>query len=126
MNEFINQIIPLLITCIVGVLAVVIKALGDVAVKYFQTKREEVIARIGQAEYEKRISTALDIWGIVDEHFRVNNLIEHTIQAKSELFNELLLERIPTLEQSDLDYLRQAIAGQVNRGKEAIKAPEEE
>lgn len=126
MNELINQIMPLLITCLIGILGVLIKALGDVTVKYFETKREEVIARIGQAEYEKRISTALDIWGIVDEHFRVNNLIEHTIQAKSELFNELLLERIPTLEQSDLDYLRQAIAGQVNRGKEAIKAPEEE
>lgn len=126
MNELINQIMPLLITCLIGIFGVLIKALGDVTVKYFETKREEVIARIGQAEYEKRISTALDIWGIVDEHFRVNNLIEHTIQAKSELFNELLLERIPTLEQSDLDYLRQAIAGQVNRGKEAIKAPEEE
>lgn len=126
MNELINQIMPLLITCLIGIFGVVIKAFGDVAVKYFQARREEVIARIGQAEYEKRISTALDIWGIVDEHFRVNNLIEHTIQAKSELFDELLLERIPTLEQSDLDYLRQAIAGQVNRGKEAIKAPEEE
>jgi hypothetical protein len=126
MNELINQIIPLLITCIVGVLAIVIKGLGDVAAKYFQAKREEVIAQIGQVEYKKRISTALDIWGIVDEHFRLNNLIDHTIQSKSELFNELLLERIPTLEQSDLDYLRQAIAGQINAGKEALKIPEVE
>lgn len=125
MNELINQIVPLLVTCILGVLAVVIKAVGDVAVKFFQAKRDEVIAKIGQIEYEKRIAVAMDVWGIVDEHFRLNDLIEHTIDDKANYFNDLLLERIPSLTQEDLDYLRQTIAGQVNAGKEVLKAAPE-
>ena len=125
MNELINQIVPLLVTCILGILAVVIKAVGDVAVKFFQAKRDEVIAKIGQIEYEKRMATALDIWGVVDEHFRVHDLINHTVNDKIDLFNKLLLERIPILEESDLDYLRQAIAGQINAGKGVLQAAPE-
>lgn len=126
MTELLNQIIPLLITCIIGVLAVVIKGVGDVAIKFILAKRDETIEKIGRIEYEKRLATALDIWGIVDEHFRINNLIEHTIDDKTNLFNEMLLDRIPSLTQADLDYLRQTIAGQINSGREALKAPQEE
>ena len=122
MNELINQIVPLLVTCILGILAVVIKAVGDVTIKYLQAKKEEAIARLGQVEYEKRRATALDIWGVVDEHFRVHDLINHTVNDKIDLFNKLLLERIPSLEQSDLDYLRQAIAGQINAGKGVLQS----
>lgn len=126
MTELLNQIIPLLITCIIGVLAVVIKGVGDVAIKFILAKRDETIEKIGRVEYEKRIATALDIWGIVDEHFRVNDLIEHTIDDKTNLFNEMLLDRIPSLTQEDLDYLRQTIAGQINSGRGVLKAPQEE
>ena len=126
MTELLNQIIPLLITCIIGVLAVVIKGIGDVAIKFILTKRDETIERIGQIEYEKRLATALDIWGIVEEHFRLNDLIEHTIDDKADYFNDLLLDRIPSLTQADLDYLRQTVAGQVNAGREALKAPQED
>jgi hypothetical protein len=126
MNELISQIIPILITAILGVLAVVIKAVGDVAIKYLQTKKEEAIAKLGQAEYEKRLATAFDIWGIVDEHFRVNDLIIHTVDDKIDMFNNMLLDRIPSLTQEDLDYLRQTIAGQINRGREALDNPKEE
>ncbi len=125
MTEFLNQIIPLLITCIIGVLAVVINGIGDVAKKYILAKRDETIEKIGRVEYEKRISTALDIWGIVDEHFRINDLIEHTIDDKTNLFNRMLLDRIPSLTQEDIDYLRQTIAGQINSGRGAITATQE-
>jgi len=126
MTELLNQIIPLLITCIIGVLAVVIKGVGDVAIKFILAKREETIEKIGRVEYEKRLATAYDIWGIVDEHFRVNDLIEHTIDDKTNLFNEMLLDRIPSLTQEDIDYLRQTIAGQINSGRGVLKAPQEE
>jgi len=126
MNELLNQIIPLLITCIIGVLAVVIKGVGDVAIKFILTKRDEVVAKIGQIEYEKRIAIALDIWGIVEEHFRLNDLVSHTIDDKANYFNDLLLERIPSLTQEDLDYLRQTIAGQINNGKDKLNTPKED
>lgn len=125
MNELINQIVPLLITCFLGIVAVVIKSVGDIAIKFLVAKKEEAIERLGQAEYNKRISTARDIWGIVDEHFRINNLIEHTMDDKTNLFNKMLLDRIPSLTQADLNYLRQTIAGQINYGKDVLTAPKE-
>lgn len=126
MNEFLNQIVPLLITCILGILAVMIKSVGDVVIKFLVAKKEEAIAKLGQTEYTRRISAAHDIWGIVDEHFRINDALQYTIDDKVNLFNKLLLQRIPDLEPEDLDYLRQTIAGQVNYGKEVLTAPKEE
>lgn len=126
MNEILNQIIPLLVACMLGILGVVIKSIGDVAKEYLEAKKEEIIARIGKEEYQKRISTAFDIWGIVEEHFRISQIIEDTMESKAAMFNELLLERIPTLKQSDIDYLRQTIAGQINRSKDVILPLKEE
>lgn len=120
MQELLNQIMPLLVTCLVGVLVVVVKSIGDVSKKLIEAKVAEVIAKIGKVEYEKRISTAMDIWGIVEEHFRLSGIIEETMSEKAALFNDLLLERIPSLDQADIDYLRQTIAGQVNSAKDAI------
>lgn len=120
MQEFLNQIIPLLVACAIGILVAIIKSIGDVAKEFIEAKKAEVIAKIGKAEYEKRLSTAMDIWGIVEEHFRLSGLIEDTMTGKAAMFNELLLDRIPSLKQSDIDYLRQTIAGQVNSAKDAI------
>ena len=120
MENFLEQIIPILLTAILGILAVVIKSVGDVTIKYLNTKKEEAIARLGLEEYHKRLATARDIWGVVDEHFRIYDSVAYEIDDKINLFNKLLLERIPSLEQSDLDYLRQTIAGQINQGKDAL------
>lgn len=120
MEEFLNQIIPILITAILGVLAVVIKSVGDVAIKYLSAKKEETIARLGLEEYHKRLATAHDIWGVVDEHFRIYDSVAYEIDDKINMFNKLLLQRIPQLDQADLDYLRQTIAGQINQGKDAL------
>jgi len=120
MENFLEQIIPILLTAILGILAVVIKSVGDVTIKYLNAKKEEAIARLGLEEYHKRLETASDIWGVVDEHFRIYDSVAYEIDDKINLFNKLLLERIPSLEQSDLDYLRQTIAGQINQGKDAL------
>ena len=125
MNNFIQQIIPILLAAMVAIITVVIKTVGDITVKYISAKKEETILKIGRAEYEKRFEVAKDIWNIVDEHFRVYEIVEDSITEKANMFNSLLLRRIPTLTQSDLDYLRQSIAGEINRGKEVI-APEME
>ena len=120
MENFLEQIIPILLTAILGILAVVIKSVGDVTIKYLNAKKEESISRLGREEYHKRLETARDIWDVVDEHYRIYDSVAYEIDDKIKLFNKLLLERIPSLEQSDLDYLRQTIAGQINQGKDAL------
>lgn len=125
MEQLLEQIIPILIAAILGVFTVVIKSVGDVTIKYLNTKKDELISRIGIQEYNKRIATASDIWGIVDEHFRIYDSVAYEIDDKVKLFNKLLLERIPTLELSDLEYLRQTIAGKVNEGRDIFYPCEE-
>ena len=126
MNELMNQIIPLLITCILGILAVVIKSVGDVAKQFVIAKREEVLERISRTKYEGVLSMAMDIWGIVDEEFRLSKSIGNVADEKITMFNKLLLQKIPTLEQKEIDFIRQTIAGQVNALKEAVIPPKEE
>ena len=125
MEELLNQILPILIAAIVSIIAVVIKSVGDVTIKYLATKKDEAIARLGVLEYNKRLATARDIWGVVDEHFRIYDSVAYEIDDKINLFNKMLLERIPSLEQSDIDYLRQTIAGQINQGKDELYPREE-
>lgn len=118
-EQLISQILPLLITCIVGIIAAVIKAVGDAVISLIEVKQKEAVARLGQAQYDNNVQTAYDIWGIVEEHFRVNKFIGSCIQLKIDMFNKLMLQKIPTLKQSDIDYLRQTVAGELNKGKAA-------
>jgi len=122
-EQLLYQIIPLLITFVIGVLVVIIKAIGEALVALIQTKKDEVIHKILQGKHEQEIETALEVWNIVDEHFRVSKVIGDTIQLKMDMFNDLLLKRIPGLKQEDIDHLRQAIAGEVNKGKQALESP---
>lgn len=118
MNELLNQILPLLITFVVGALALIFRAVGKAVIELLIAKREEAILRLGKEEYGRRLDIAFDVWRLVDEHFRLNDLIKYSINDKMSYFNDVLLERIPALKQEDLDYLRQVVAGIVNEGRE--------
>ncbi|MDP4174150.1 MAG: hypothetical protein Q8933_09300 [Bacteroidota bacterium] len=116
-EQLISQIIPLLITFIIGVFTVIIKAVGAALIKLIEAKRDEVIKKIGLTKYNEEKTIALDIWNIVDEHFRINQAIGDCIQLKIDMFNNLLKEKIPYLTDNDIEHLRQAIAGEVNKYK---------
>jgi hypothetical protein len=119
-SQLIPQLIPLLIAFIIGILTVIIKAVGDAIITLVQTKKEEVIQKILQGKHEQEVKTALEVWNIVDEHFRVSKAVGDTIQLKIAMFNYLLLKKIPGITQEQIDYLRQTVAGEVNKFKAAI------
>ena len=60
------------------------------------------------------------IWNIVDEHFRISKTIEDKIKSKADMFNNLILQHFPELTQNDIDSIRQSIAGEVNKDKQAV------
>lgn len=125
MNQMLEQITPLFITFILGAFVVVINGIGRAVTAWVETKREEVIAKIGMEEYQRRKSIAYDVWNIVEEHFRLNDLY-HTIDDKANMFTDVILERIPALTKEDIDFLRQAVAGEINYGKERIAGGKDE
>lgn len=126
LNQIIAGLVPILITVIVGVLAVIIKAVGNAAISYIQAKEKEILQRIEQSNKEDLVNEALKVWQLVDEHFRITNVIGDKLELKVNMFSQELLKRVPGLTQEQVCYLRQTIAGQVNKGKTAIINPVQE
>lgn len=120
MQNLLNEILPLLITAIVGILVAIFKAIGDVVINYIEVKKQEVIARIGVEKYNQEKALAMDIWYVVEEHYRLSEKVEATMNAKIDMFDKLIKEKIPYITDEQIITLRQAIAGEINRGKEAI------
>lgn len=66
------------------------------------------------------MTAAKEVWNIVDENFRITEKIEDKFKDKTEEFDRLLLAKFPELTNEDIIYFRQAVAGTVNAGKEAV------
>ena len=63
---------------------------------------------------------AKKIWNMVDENKRISKTVEEKLISKADGFAKALLAKFPELNQSDIDNLRQSIAGEVNVDKEAV------
>lgn len=122
MNKIItNEIIPTILGAVAvgltGVLVAVIKSLGDVAIEYISKKKQVVEQTLKIDKYEEEFKTAKDIWNIVEEKYRITENIENLATKKANEFDKLLLEKIPYLTEKEINEIRQAIAGEINKGK---------
>ena len=116
-EQIINQIAPIITTLIITLLVVIIKNLGDKAVEYISQKT-------ANNKHQDVINTAKEIWNIVEETFRTDSKVQQVFKNKADYFNQLLLEKVPGLTQSEINYLRQSIAGEINKGKAALTQEE--
>ncbi|TGY43195.1 hypothetical protein [Clostridium perfringens] len=66
------------------------------------------------------IDIAKQVWNIVEENFRITESVENKLSSKVDEFNKIMLDKFPELTISDISELRQSIAGEVNKGKEAV------
>ncbi|WP_415330899.1 hypothetical protein [Clostridium perfringens] len=66
------------------------------------------------------IDVAKQVWNIVEENFRITESVEKKLSSKADEFNKIMLDKFPELTISDISELRQSIAGEVNKGKEAV------
>ena len=83
--------------------------------KLVKSGLEEIILK-----NQNYITEAKNIWNIVNENKRICKTVEGKLKSKAEEFNEALLAKFPELTQTDIDNLRQSIAGEVNADKEAV------
>ena len=119
-QEALNTIVTAALTALVGVGVVAIKALGDAAVKYISEKATAVKAKAGADKWNHWMDLARAAWNAVDEEFRITPTLESTISAKQKLFDEALKQAIPEITDAQIEQLRQAVAGEVNKGRAAI------
>ncbi|EOU1110493.1 hypothetical protein ABVP48_001933 [Clostridium perfringens] len=94
------------------ILKLVIKVLES---KLQKSGLEEKIIRNKQY-----IDVAKQVWNIVEENFRITESVEKKLSSKADEFNKIMLDKFPELTISDISELRQSIAGEVNKGKEAV------
>ena len=126
----ISNIVPILATALFAVITAIVKGIGDVIIAYFERKKDALIVKIGADTYNHDLNKARSVWGMVDEDARTNPELQKIIgdvtariQAKQKLFAEKIRKAIPGITDDEIEQLRQAVAGEVNKGREALTEP---
>jgi hypothetical protein len=115
-NQTIQLITPILNVIIVAILGY----LGKEVVKVLPKVIEFIVAKIGLTNYQKTKAIAWDVWNVVEEHFRINEIIDDTVQTKVTMFQTLIKQKIPGITDAEIETVRQAIAGEFNKDKPAV------
>lgn len=100
--EILNELLTMLGAFIMAVLAVLIPYVGKLVGEYLGKKIEIKQQEIGLAEYDSNKKLALDLCKIVEERFRLGELVG----SKSEEFTKLLLEKVPYITESQVKDLK--------------------
>lgn len=120
MDKILEPILGAVAIGVVGVLVAIIKSFGDVAIGYIAKKKEVVEQRLQLDKHQEEVETAKIIWNIVEEKYRITDNIKDLAKSKADEFDKLLIEKIPYLKEEQVKMLRQAIAGEVNKGKKLL------
>lgn len=124
MMEMINGMLPEILTAIgvalTGILIVIIKNIGNAVVGYIEKKKESIEQKLNLDKHREVLEIGKEIWDIVEEKFRITQNIEEFVGSKANEFDKLLLEKFPLLTPNQVEDIRQAIAGEVNREKDAL------
>lgn len=115
-----NTILTAAAAALAAVLAAAVKAFGDAGIEYLRQKQEQLRARIGAEKYDRSLAFAHQAWNVVDEYFRITPAARNTIKAKQRKFAEELKKLIPAVTDAEIEQLRQAVAGEVNKGRAAL------
>ncbi|MGL5245523.1 MAG: cobalt ABC transporter permease [Sarcina sp.] len=116
-SQITDTVLGALTVGLVGVLVAIIKSIGDVAIEYIAKKKLEVEQTLQIDKHQEELKTAKEVWNIIEEKYRITENIEDLCNKKANDFDKLLLEKIPYLKENQIKDIRQAIAGEVNKGK---------
>ena len=75
--------------------------------------------KLGNENYNKVKNYAVDAWNIVEEYFRLYPEAKVSIKDKVNMFTLELRKNVPSITDVEIESLRQAIAGEINKGKAA-------
>lgn len=122
-QQIINQVEPVVISAAVAILTAAITAAGTAFVQFIQAKKAAVVQKMGVDNYNQKLAFAKQAWAMVDETFRITPALEKTIAAKQEAFAAELEKLVPDITAEEIEQLRQAVAGEVNKGRAVLTAP---
>ena len=120
MEQIINGVMPAVTAAFVGMIIVIIKNVGDSLINLAEVKAKELGQKYKLDKYSELINTAKDIWNIVEEKYRITENVEELVESKAEMFDRLLLAKIPGLKANQIEEIRQALAGKYNKEKGSL------
>lgn len=121
-QQIINGVVPVVVAGAVAVLTAIIKAVGSAVVEFVGTKTAAIKAKAGAEEWSNWIALGKQAWNMTDEEFRITPTLEKTFAAKQAEFAVQIKKLIPEIDDSQIEQIRQAIAGEINAGKAAVEA----
>lgn len=122
LQQIISAVVPVVVASIVAIFVAIIKAVGDAAISFIEKKKEAVQVKIGIDTYNQRLAFARQAWNIVDEYFRITPTVQKTVDSTGKMFADEMKKLVPSLTDEEIEQLRQAVAGEVNKGKAVVTA----
>ena len=86
----------------------------------FKRKKEEVEQKLQIGKHQQELATAREVWGMIDEQYRITGKVEDLIKSKAADFDKILKAKIPYLTDEEISELRQAVAGEINKSKKLL------
>ncbi|CAG9359176.1 cobalt ABC transporter permease [Clostridium perfringens] len=117
MEKILDPILSAVGVALATVLVAIIKSVGNEAVEYLQAKKKVADQKIKESKYNELFEVGKNIWNMVEEKYRVTDNIENLAKSKAAMFDRMLLEKFPHLTENELIEVRQALAGEYNKGK---------
>lgn len=117
MEKILDTILSAVGVALATVLVAIIKSVGNEAVEYLQAKKKVADQKIKESKYNELFEVGKNIWNMVEEKYRVTDNIENLAKSKAAMFDRMLLEKFPHLTENELIEVRQALAGEYNKGK---------
>ena len=121
-QQIVNAVVPVAVAALIAVLVAIIGAVGDAAVSFIGKKKEALQVKIGADTYNKNLSFAFAAWNIVEEFFRITPAVKKTLDSTGKMFADEMKKFVPSLTDAEIEQLRQAVAGAVNKGKAVVMA----
>lgn len=110
-NSLLNQIASIGVQATISILSLAGTAFIGFAVSYIAEKKDALIGQIGVDNYNSTYNIAKGVFYAVEQQFK---FVPAAAELKKQLFDKLLLDRIPGLTQDEIDHFREAICGEIN------------
>lgn len=115
MEGILNEIYMVIFKGILIIISGILTAILTSFIDYLGKKRREIIIRVGKEEYNENYRIGKMIYYAVEQKFK--NLVGKS-QEKREEFDKLISQKIPWLNENDIDLLRESIVGEINKSIE--------
>ncbi|AJA50046.1 phage-like protein [Clostridium pasteurianum DSM 525 = ATCC 6013] len=99
---------------VAGILTIVKIALDgvmDIGVEFLKAKKDKLVQQLGADKYNQKRQLAVDIYNRVEQEFKGQiGVAEEKLKA----FDKYLAEKIPGIDQEDIQHFRESITGDAN------------